>query len=56
MVDIQFLLDEAMKQKKASCQEEEALKTYRQRLLNAIKFLKEMGVKICQQCQVKKIK
>lgn len=52
MVDIQFLLDEAMKQKKISCQEEEALKTYRQRLLNAIKFLKEMGVKICQQCIV----
>lgn len=52
MVDVQFLLDEAMKQKKAACREEEALKTYRQRLLNAIKFLNEMGVKICQQCIV----
>lgn len=50
MVDIQFLLDESMKQKKAGCQEEEALKTYRQRILNAIKFLKEMGVGICQKC------
>lgn len=50
MVDIKFLLDEAMKQKKDSVQEEEALKTYRNRLLNAIKFLKEMGVTICQQC------
>lgn len=50
LVDIQFLIDEAMKQKKESVQEEEALKTYRNRLLNAIKFLKEMGVTICQQC------
>lgn len=50
MVDIKFLLDESMKQKKAGCQEEEALKTYRQRIMNAIKFLKEMGVSICQQC------
>lgn len=50
MVDIQFLLDEAMMQKKEACREEEALKTYRQRLLNAIKFLKEMGVSICQKC------
>lgn len=50
MVDIQFLLDETMKQKKDGCREEEALKVYRQRLQNAIKFLKEMGVSICQQC------
>ena len=50
MVDIQFLLDEAMKQKKDASLEEEALKTYRQRLLNAINFLNDMGVKICQQC------
>lgn len=50
MLDIQFLIDEAMKQKKESVQEEEALKTYRNRLLNAIKFLKEMGVTICQKC------
>lgn len=50
MDDIQFLIDEAMKQKKESVQEEEALKTYRNRLLNAIRFLKEMGVTICQKC------
>lgn len=50
MDDIQFLIDEAMKQKKDSVQEEEALKTYRNRLLNAITFLKEMGVTICQKC------
>lgn len=50
LVDIQFLLDEAMQQKKNALKEDEALKAYRQRLLNAIKFLKEMGVKICQQC------
>lgn len=48
--DIRFLLDETKKQKKTGIQEEEALKTYRQRLLNAIKFLKEMGVTICQKC------
>lgn len=41
-----------MKQKKIAFQEEEALKTYRQRILKAIKFLKEMGVTICQQCIV----
>lgn len=48
--DIRFLLDETKRQKKIGCQEEEALKTYRQRLLNAIKFIKEMGVTICQKC------
>lgn len=50
MDDIKFLLDEVMKQKKEGQREEEALKTYRRRVLNAIKFLKEMGVTICQRC------
>lgn len=50
--DIQFLLDEAQMQKKAGCQEEEALKTYKQRLVYAIKFLKEMGLTTCQRCVI----
>lgn len=50
MEDIRFLLDEVNRQKKQACSEEEALKTYRQRLLGAIKFLKDMGVAICQKC------
>lgn len=50
LLDIEYLIEEIMKQKKNALIEEEALKTYRQRLQNAIKFLKEMGVKICQEC------
>lgn len=37
-------------QKKDASREEEALKTYRQRVLNAIEALKKKAEKICQKC------
>lgn len=39
LVDIQFLLDEVKRQKTEACKEEEALKVYRNRLLNTKKLL-----------------
>lgn len=39
LVDIQFLLDEVKRQKTEACKEEEALKIYRNRLMNTKKLL-----------------
>lgn len=48
LVDIQFLLDEVKRQKQEACKEEEALKIYRNRLLNTKKLLDTE--KITRQC------
>lgn len=50
LVDIQFLLDEVKRQKTEACKEEEALKIYRNRLLNTKKLLD--AEKITRQCIV----
>lgn len=50
VVWIKFLKDEAQIQKNEICKEEEALKTYRKRTINAIEALREKSQKICQQC------
>uniref|UniRef100_A0A1I8PR47 Tektin n=1 Tax=Stomoxys calcitrans TaxID=35570 RepID=A0A1I8PR47_STOCA len=50
--EIRFLLDELNKQKKTALLEDEALNTYRMRILNAIGFLKEKSLAICQRCLV----
>lgn len=48
LVDIQFLLDEVKRQKTEACLEEEALKVYRNRLLNTKKLLD--AEQITRQC------
>ncbi|XP_062540455.1 tektin-1 [Armigeres subalbatus] len=48
--DIRFRLDELKKQKKDAHIEEEALKVYKQRTLDAINTLREIAVPICQKC------
>uniref|UniRef100_A0A1B0G8N2 Tektin n=1 Tax=Glossina morsitans morsitans TaxID=37546 RepID=A0A1B0G8N2_GLOMM len=50
--EIRFLCDELNKQKKTALLEDEALTTYRNRILNAIGFLKEKSLNICQRCLV----
>ncbi|KAM7356766.1 tektin C [Cochliomyia hominivorax] len=50
--EIRFLCDELNKQKKTALLEDEALNTYRNRVLNAIGFLKEKSLAICQRCLV----
>lgn len=50
--EIRFLCDELNKQKKTALLEDEALNTYRCRILNAISFLKEKSLAICQRCLV----
>lgn len=47
---MQFQRDEILKQKKDACLEEEALKTYRQRVINAIDNLREEALILCQKC------
>lgn len=48
--EIRFLVDELNKQKKTALLEDEALSTYRGRVLNAIEFLKIKSLEICQNC------
>lgn len=50
--EIRFLLDELNRQKKTAMLEDEALNTYRNRVLNAIEFLKEKSLAINQRCQI----
>uniref|UniRef100_A0A034W6I3 Tektin n=1 Tax=Bactrocera dorsalis TaxID=27457 RepID=A0A034W6I3_BACDO len=50
--EIRFLLDELNRQKKTAMLEDEALNTYRNRVLNAIDFLKEKSLAINQRCQI----
>lgn len=50
LIDIKFLIEEAVKQKAAACAEEEVLKIIRGRIETGIKFLKEMGTVICEKC------
>lgn len=48
--DIKFLIDEIVKYKKEGKLEEEALKTYKQRILNAIEVVKNNAFTITQKC------
>ncbi|XP_058829252.1 tektin-1-like isoform X1 [Topomyia yanbarensis] len=48
--DIKFRLDELTKQKKDAHVEEEALKVYKRRTLDAINTLREIALPICQKC------
>ncbi|XP_065079843.1 tektin-1 [Ochlerotatus camptorhynchus] len=48
--DIKFRQDELKKQKKDAHIEEEALKVYKQRTIDAINTLREIAVPICQKC------
>lgn len=50
ITDVQFQRDEIVKQKKDACLEEEALKTYRQRVMNAIDNLREEALILCKKC------
>lgn len=50
IIDVQFQRDEIVKQKKDACLEEEALKTYRQRVTSAIDNLREEAMILCQKC------
>lgn len=50
LIDIKFLKDETQEQKSKACKEEEALKTYKQRLLNAIEMFRDKAIKICENC------
>jgi len=50
MSEIRFLIDELKKQKKNVMLEEEALNTFKDRVINAIEFLKEKSLNVCQQC------
>ncbi|KXJ69483.1 tektin-1 [Aedes albopictus] len=50
--DIRFRQDELKKQKKDAHIEEEALKVYKQRTLDAINTLQEIAVPICQKCVI----
>ena len=48
--DVKFQRDEIKKQKKTACIEEEALKVYKQRALDAMGSLKENALNITQKC------
>lgn len=48
--EIKFLIDELKKQKQVALIEEESLKVYRQRIMNAIDALKVDSLRICNQC------
>lgn len=50
VIDVQFQRDEILKQKKDACLEEEALKAYRQRVMNAIDNLRADAMVLCQKC------
>nr|CAD7576070.1 unnamed protein product [Timema californicum] len=50
ITDIEFLKEENEKQKTECCLEEEALNTYKERLLDAIESLKENALKLCNKC------
>lgn len=50
ITEICFLSDELKKQKKEAMSEEQSLKNFKQRLLNATEKLKEKSLKICQKC------
>lgn len=50
VIDVSFQRDEILKQKKDACLEEEALKTYRQRIINAIENLSEEATVLCHKC------
>lgn len=50
ITEIKFLSDELKKQKKDAMSEEQSLKNFKQRLLNATEKLKEKSLKICQKC------
>lgn len=52
--DIQYSLDEISKQKQSTCLEEDALKTYCQRLVNASAFVDELGKKNERQLDILK--
>ncbi|XP_055611083.1 tektin-1 [Uranotaenia lowii] len=48
--DIKFLQEEITKQKKDALVEEEALKVYKQRTIDAINTLREIVIPLCQKC------
>lgn len=50
--DIRFRLDELKKQKKDAHVEEEALKVYKQRTIDAINTLREIAMPLCQKCMI----
>lgn len=50
--EIRFLVDELNRQKKTAALEDEALNTYRNRVLNCIEFLKDKSLAICKQCLI----
>lgn len=50
--DIRFRQDELKKQKKDALIEEEALKVYKQRAMDAINTLKEIAIPLCQKCMI----
>nr|CAD7462514.1 unnamed protein product [Timema tahoe] len=50
ITDIEFLKEENERQKTECCLEEEALNTYKERLLDAIGSLKENALKLCNKC------
>lgn len=50
--EIRFLVDELNRQKKTAMLEDETLNTYRNRVLNAIEFLKDKSLAICKQCLI----
>ncbi|XP_067011014.1 tektin-1 [Anabrus simplex] len=48
--DIEFRKGELEKQRAEACKEEEALVTYKERILDAMESLKETALKICKKC------
>lgn len=48
--DIEFLKGENEIQKKEACLEEDALKTYKERIMDALEALKEQALRICKKC------
>lgn len=50
--NIEYLLEEVSKQKSNTCLEEDALKSYCQRLMNALKYVIELGKKNAEQIQI----
>jgi tektin-1 len=48
--DTEYQKKENEIQKKECCNEEEALLTYRERIMNALEPLKEQALKICKKC------
>lgn len=50
VIDVSFQRDEIVKQKKDACLEEEALKTYKDRMINAIQNLNEQALVLCEKC------